>query len=205
MSAAAHTRYNIAPMRQSFQSFGNPGSHLEMYKRDHPREFLIADKAELKKYFSKINQLFLQNLLQKKIKESMGIDIPHQHLDDIEKLQIQQLDLMPRGYTSLWNEMMIKESVRIFERNLRMKDRQIQKHLRGHVNKKFPHPQVSSTTGEKSTDIDYVGAFIKRGYAKPVRRSRRHQMLTFLEQQGKDFSYEQIGAGRAKRDDTRLI
>ena len=197
--------YNISNCNKSFPSYGTPGSYLEMYFRSHARETLMIDKSEMRRFFSTQNQTFLQTILQKKIFENTGTRIPFQDSNDIERIQILQMDVMPRGYTTLWNEMFIKESVRIFERNLRMAKYRIEKNLRNHNNKKFPHPQVTKQTGEKSTDIDFTGLFIKRGYAKPVHRSRRHNYLKFINEASKDFSYANLGKGRKSIDDNRVI
>lgn len=197
--------YSIGTCRNSFPTYGNPGSYLEMYLRDHMRENMMINKQEMNNFFSVGNQTFLQQIIKKKVFENTGVTIPEQNKYDVERLQILQMDVMPRGYTALWNEMFVKEAVRIFERNLRMAEYRIQKNLRNHNNKKFPHPQVTSNTGEKSTDIDYTGLFIKRGYSKPVRRSRRHNMLSFIQEESKNFSYANLGQGRKKKDDNRVI
>jgi hypothetical protein len=204
-STLTQGHYNIGTCRNSFPTYGNPGSYLEMYIRDHAREYLIINKSEMKRYFSMKNKNFVQGILQRKIKESTGIDIPFQDSNDVERLQILQMDVMPRGYVSMWNEMFIKDAHRIFTRNLRMAEYRIEKNLRGHNNLKFPHPQVTKQRGEKSTDIDYDGLFIKRGLSKPIRRSRRHNMLSFITEESKNFTYANLGGGRKPKDDNRVI
>lgn len=181
-------------------SFNHPNSLLQHYFNDNRREFLIVNKAEVALFFGLKNRRFLQNTIRQKVEENTKVEIPDQEETALTETQIKMMDFYPRGTKERWNHMTIDFAVKRIGLQAMKMFHMIRRHARAGARQRTTAlPQNISITGEKSRDIDYNAALIRRGESGPgklPRQSRRHGLITFLKDSAKTFDYSKLGSGR---------
>ena len=180
--------------------FNHPNSLLQHYFNDNRREFLIVNKTEVAAFFGDKNRRLLQNTIRKKVEQNTKVEIPDQDETALTEVQIKMMDFFPQGTKNRWNMMTVDFAVKKIELQAMKMLHMIKRHARAGARQRTTVlPQTLNITGEKSRDIDYDAALIRRGESGPgklPRQSRRKGLIGFLKQSAETFDYSQLGAGR---------